>query len=898
MTFLPSAHTAGLIPLSRRLLAAGAVSLALSGYATGPLPANQPLLESFRTDVRPVLEKYCFDCHAEGSSKGGVAFDELDDASKIADHEIWLRALKNVRMGTMPPSDEAQPTEDEQASILKWIKQQAFALDEQQPDPGRVVVRRLNRVEYRNTIRDLLGVEFDTEAEFPADDSGHGFDNLGEVLTVSPTLVEKLLDASQKIIASAVPAQPREVAERSILGREFNNPTAAANPSPEPVPAAVAANPAFAEFYEAMIKAAKDAAFLSFYEVGSVQHILNAPMTGTYQLSWELQTAEQRMRGEGAPPDLNRCRVRFTIDGVTQLEREFERSGDRNFQLPIEVALTKGEHVLAMTVQPIASDAPQTRQLRMRLNAVKLRGPLEKEGWVVPARHREFFGNGVPQDADERRRYTVQLISQFARRAFRRPADDYTINRLVDAAERIGTQRGNSFERGISHAMVAILASPRFLFREEVTEPLQPGKKYPFVDEHSLASRLSYFLWSSMPDEELFRLADEGRLRQNFSAQFERMLRDPRSSRFVADFTGQWLQARDVANVVIDPLSVILRDRPNPELENARVVFRSLIEDDPIHYTPEEKIAFDHADKLLKEEERRPKPRLTGRLRRAMRQETEMMFEHIIEEDRSVLELIDTNYAFLNEELARHYGIEGVKGSEMRKVELPPDSPRGGVLTSGAVLTVTSNPTRTSPVKRGVFILDNILGMPPAPPPPNIPGLEDVASKDELSRMTMREQINLHAKASLCRSCHLRMDPLGLSLENFNALGVWRESEQNLPVDPSGELVTGEKFQTITDLKRILVTDRRRDFYYCLSEKLLIYALGRGPEYTDTTLLDELADRLEASGGRMSVLLTGLVQSAAFQQSRESSPSFSATADSRLTVADRHSTSESNVVIP
>jgi len=245
-----------------------------------------------------------------------------------------------------------------------------------------------------------------------------------------------------------------------------------------------------------------------------------------------------------------------------------------------------------------------------------------------------------------------------------------------------------------------------------------------------------------------------------------------------------------------------------------------------------------------------------------------MSFAHVIREDRSLLELIDARYVFINEELAKHYGIPNVAGKEMRLVELPPDSPRGGVLTQGTVLAVTSNPTRTSPVKRGVFILNSILGTPPAPPPPNIPALEDAASKEELAKMSLRETLDLHAKNPLCRSCHNRMDPLGLALENFNALGQWRESEMNQPVEPAGELITGEKFANIQELKRVLVTAHRRDYYYCMADKLLTYALGRGLDYTDTDTLDQLVAKLEAAEGRPSVLLRGIVESAPFQQRR------------------------------
>jgi len=357
-------------------------------------------------------------------------------------------------------------------------------------------------------------------------------------------------------------------------------------------------------------------------------------------------------------------------------------------------------------------------------------------------------------------------------------------------------------------------------------------------------------------------------LRANLPAQLNRLLADPRSAEFVSNFTGQWLQARDIPNVQINPFAVFLREHPDPEAEGALETFRRLQRVPEEKRTPAETKEFEDARAIFRKNFRTPRPSLTYTLRQAMEQESEMVFAYVLKEDRSLLELIDARYTFLNEELAKHYGIPDVTGKQMRLVELAPDSPRGGVLTQGTVLAVTSNPTRTSPVKRGVFILNSILGTPPAPPPPNIPALEDVASKEELAKMSLRETLDLHAKNPLCRSCHNRMDPLGLALENFNALGQWRVAEMNQPVEAGGELITGEKFASIQELKRVLVTSHRRDYYYCMADKLLTYALGRGLDYTDTDTLDQLVAKLEAAEGRPSVLIQGIVESVPFQQRR------------------------------
>jgi hypothetical protein len=418
--------------------------------------------------------------------------------------------------------------------------------------------------------------------------------------------------------------------------------------------------------------------------------------------------------------------------------------------------------------------------------------------------------------------------------------------------------------------MKAILASPRFLFREEVAESSAENEAalYPLIDEYSLATRLSYLLWSSMPDAELMDLADRGQLRINFDQQIQRLLADERSEQFVRNFVGQWLQTRDVASVPINAFAVISRDAPpDPEAERRRERFRELRRKDPEELTDAEKAELEQVRQAFFASFRRFRQfNLDDPLRRAMQRETEMLFEFIMREDRSLLELLDTDYTFLNERLARHYGIEDVEGDDMRYVSLPADSPRGGVLTQGSVLTVTSNPNRTSPVKRGLFILDNILGMPPAPPPPNIPALEDAAGNR--TDLTLRETLALHRQAAVCSSCHNRMDPLGLSLENFNALGIWRDKERGQDIDAAGQLVTGESFGGIHELKQVLIETRQRDFYRCVTEKLLIYALGRGLEYYGVETVDQITDRLQQSEGRFSALLSGVVHSAAFQRQR------------------------------
>ncbi len=855
--------------------------------------AAEPGLEKFRREIEPILAKYCYDCHGNGVDKGGVKLDEFADTTALHDPKLWLRALKNVRAGIMPPADELPLPAAEAEKLMQWIKRDAFGLDLANPDPGRATVRRLNRVEYRNSIRELTGVDFDTQKEFPADDTGHGFDNIADVLTISPMLLEKYLDAAQAIVSKGVPMQSRVVAEHAILGKDFattkvdttlpeppkvdvaavmNQPT----PTATPAPAIPAGRGRFGKRADAgpppmrrpVPTADGDMLDLSYYTPATVVATHRVEHAGKYQVLVDLRAFERYVDNQF---DLNRCKLTFSVDGDVLLEQEFVREGGKKFEFPFDREWTAGEHTLMIEMKPIGPDKPQIRQLRLKLNAVTVRGPMAEEHWVRPAGYEKIFPRETPADAAARRTYARELLKKFATRAFRRPVDPVTVERLVALAETTYSMPGITFEAGVAQAMVAVLASPSFIFREERAAPLRPGQRHPEVDEFALASRLSYFLWSSMPDAELFRLAGEGKLRAQLPQQMTRMLADTRSREFVRNFTGQWLQARDIPNVAITARDVFLRDNPQPGLDEARETFRRIGRKPEGERTPEENEAYAKARTLFFSFGRAAIPDLTADLRRAMAQETELTFAHILKEDRSLLELIESDYTFLNEDLAKHYGIEGVIGRELRKVTLPPDSPRGGVLTQGTILAVTSNPTRTSPVKRGVFILDAILGTPPAPPPPNIPALEDAASPAELKKMNLRDTLALHAKDPLCSSCHSRMDPLGLALENFNAMGMWRTTDAGQPVLTAGKLITGETFADVRELKHVLATARRRDFYQCISEKLLTYALGRGLDYRDVTTTDQLVAQLEASGGKPSALLRGIVNSAPFQHRRQSS---------------------------
>jgi hypothetical protein len=591
----------------------------------GPKPAVRV---TFSKDVAPLLARYCAMCHGGKRPKGDLSLDRFtDDAAAKKHPEIWEKVAQNLRSGDMPPKGKPRPTGAELAVITAWIDRETARVDCTKPsDPGRVTIRRLNRVEYRNTVRDLLGVDYKPADDFPSDDVGYGFDNIGDVLSLSPLLLERYLDAAERIVDLA-----------------FKDP--------------------------------------------KIRERILAPSKG-------------------------------------------------------------------------------------------------KKAEVVRS-----------------------TIERLARRAYRRPvtADEVArLARFVDLAE----GSGQNLNQGLQLALKAMLVSPHFLFRVEVDHVTKPGAIYP-INDFELASRLSYFLWSSMPDDELFRVAGMGGLRKDLDTQVRRMVRDPRAGALTANFAGQWLQLRSLKDVSPDPKTF---------------------------------------------------PSFSPQLRDAMRRETELFFETVVKEDRSILDFLDGDFTFVNETLARHYGIAGVKGNDFQRVKLSGDTARGGVLTHASILTVTSNPTRTSPVKRGKWILENILGTPPPPPPPDAGELPD--DKSEL-KGTLRQRMEMHRSKAICASCHQRMDPLGFALENFDGIGAWRTRDGRFPVDAGGTLPDGQSFEGAKGLRGVLKA-RAADFRRCLAEKMLTYALGRGLEFYDKCAVDKICAAMTRNGDRFSSMVVAIVNSEPF----------------------------------
>jgi mono/diheme cytochrome c family protein len=628
---------------------------------------------TFTKQVTPFLATHCTKCHSGTRARAGLALDKYkDEATAQKDRNVWERVAQVLRAHEMPPPRRPQPKADEIQAVTAWIDGVlATNICTGQKDPGRVTVRRLNRAEYNNTIRDLVGVPFQPAEDFPADDVGYGFDNIGDVLTLPPLLMEKYLAAAEQIVTQAM-------------------------------------------------------------------------------------------------------------------------------------------------------SRPETRR------RIMICQPTEKT----------------------KEECARKIIENFARRAYRRPLFPEEANRLA-AFVQLAEANGDGFDKGIELALEAILTSPHFLFRVERGQ--RPGSRFTYqtLTDYELATRLSYFLWSSMPDDELFELAARGnfrtlpvfgastvalgvaqpgttpfsvaaallsrrpglRMNGNLEAQVRRMLHDPKSKALFENFGSQWLQTRNVKTASPDPGQF---------------------------------------------------PTFDESLRAAMLKETELFFNAIKDEDRSIFDFLDANFTFVNERLARHYGIPGVKGQQFRRVQLT-GGPRGGILTQASILTLTSNPTRTSPVKRGKWILENILGTPPPPPPPDAGELSE--DKAVVLSGTLGQRMEQHRAKPNCATCHQRMDPLGFGFENFDAVGAWRDKDGQFPIDPSGVLPGGQTFKGPVELKAILKT-KADEFRRCLTEKMLTYALGRGLESYDKCAVDDIVAALARNNNKFSTLVIEIVKSDPFQKRR------------------------------
>jgi hypothetical protein len=771
----------------------------LSAHSAGPTNKIVPVTEAgpskgqsngqfFAATVRPFVKKYCAECHGRESQNAGINFDTSKDfAAARGQRKTWEKAQKMLSAGSMPPIDhERRPSEAEARAICQWIDRAFFDVDcSQCQDPGHVTIRRLNRAEYNNTVRDLLGVTIRPADDFPSDDVGNGFDNMGDVLSLSPLLMEKYVAAAERLASVALfGVDPVPLPLRHFIPHQLKREG----------PGGVEQRLLHGTQYQ--ILSSTGSAFVEF----------SAPSTGDY-LFRVLAGAEQA-GGELAKMGLRvdgKQRKAVTVTGHLKLAR-----------YGLRARLTRGNHRLSAAFLNDFYDPAKKLDRNLLIASIEVEGPYREDGKALAqasaaARERILFCR--PSKGDSPRDCARRILERLATRAFRRPIEPGEIEPYVDLAESATPHA--TFDRGISAALTAMLVSPHFLFRVEQSGDPSEGTAPMPVGVYELASRLSYFLWSSMPDEHLFRLASDGSLARPevLRPEILRMLRDSKSQALVTNFGGQWLNLTQLATA-----------RPSPEVFG----------------------------------------RFPNELRNDMRGETEQFFGEILREDRSLLDLLNGKYTFLNDRLARHYGIANVKGAEFRRVSLE-GYPRAGILTQGSILTLTSQRTRTSPVKRGKWIMETLLGTAPPPPPPNIPDLREAQSANP--KASLREQLAIHRKKAACASCHKVMDPLGFGLENFDGVGRWREKEGDRPVDATGTLPGGESFKGPIELIGIL-TKQEDTFRRHLARTLMTYALGREIEYYDKCAIDRVVEGTRRGGDRFSALVTEIVLSDPFLKRR------------------------------
>lgn len=748
-----------------------ALSIALCLLAAGVTPADDHR-QVFEQRIKPFLKTYCGDCHGADSPEADFHVGEYPQFADVATNgrKHWAKVVDMLSGGEMPPPDALQPQADERKFIASWLAEQRDAIDcVTQARPGRVTVRRLNRAEYRNTIRDLLGVDYAPAAEFPADDVGYGFDNIGDVLSLPPVLMEKYLAAAEEITTEAIP-------ERA--GPEFDQ--------------------LFAPGDLTLVNANAGRERIVVTSSGGVRCEIDVPRAGRYRIAFAAAGDQA-----GDEP----CEAGLSVDGQDPQVIKVPNRRDEPRVFEHRFRLAQGKRTIRLAFLNDYYNPQRREDRNLHVMGIRVEGPLPDDAEEFPSSDSDLLV-ARPSLLLSAREASEEVLRRLSSRAFRRPVRREELRRLLQLAE-LARQRGASYEGSIRLASQALLVSPYFLFRIEA-DP-SGAETVRTLDEFELATRLSYFLWSSMPDEELFRLARENRLREQLKPQIQRMLRDPKSDALVENFAAQWLELRNLEDVEPD-------------------------------------------SKLF--------PTFNDELRAAMAEETKRFFLHVIREDRPVTDLLDSDYTFVNETLARHYGIAGVSGPEFRRVSLA-GTPRGGVLTQASVLTVTSNPTRTSPVKRGKWVLDNLLGTPPPPAPANVPELEDEGRE---LQGTLRERMVQHRENPSCAACHQRMDPLGFALENFDAVGRYRELDEGSQIDARGEFPSGESFNGARELRALLAKKRREDFVRCLSEKLLTYALGRGLEYYDKCAVDRITAGLAAKDDRFSQLVLEIALSDPFQK--------------------------------
>jgi len=873
---------------------------------------------AFDQKIKPLLEKYCYDCHSDGTDKGDFTLDEHTDyAAMRADFVLWDHVRQQLITHVMPPEKKDKPTLQERDDLVAWIDDSVFWFDPAKPDPGHVTARRLNRTEFNNTIRDLLYVDTRPAKEFPPDDSGYGFDNIGDVLSLSPMLMEKYLRASREIAEDAFDVSTPEHADIELGAKKFwshkgetkeedgvrwfhsnaeamgkftvpasGNYTitlsvAATEAGNEPAKIALRLNgkdistydiktlwkseqgpwqritktvqlnageskisvaylndqnepenpdaakrdrnvaldkievqgpsgllaPRGSKFLRWLIgdkpvglpvlqfsgedfdkgegDAARDTGAMTLASSGYIKHGIEITEAGKYKFT--LKVGAQQAGDEPAKTELRiagKTVGAFSVTAKNQAPQWFH----------VETELPPGSHELQVWFMNDFYDPASKQDRNLWVHQVKVEGPLSKVSGVQAA--------DVPA-----------LVEKMGTRLFRRPIRDDEKAKWQAFAD-LAIKEGESPLGALRYTLEGMIVSPSFLFRI-APQPAAPAHNgIADIDEFSLANRLSYFLWSSPPDDKLLQLAAQNELRKNLAAELKRMISDYRATSITENFAGQWLQLRDMDIVSPDP---------------------------------------------------RRFPEWKGGIAYAMKRESQIFFEHILKDNRSVIEFLNADYSFMDRKLAAFYGIDGVKSDKFEKVSLQ-GTTRGGILTQGSILTLTSEQTRTSPVKRGKYLLENILGTPPPPAPGGVPPLDE--KKARFSNLTLREQLAEHRSNASCAGCHAFLDPIGFAFENYDAIGRFRTEEKKHPIDASGTLVRGQQFKDLTELRTILARDMADDFTRNLAENLLTYSLGRGLGYSDKPAVHEVVRRTKTSGYKFQDMILAVIESVPFQKMR------------------------------
>ncbi|MEQ1757366.1 MAG: DUF1592 domain-containing protein [Vicinamibacterales bacterium] len=777
-----------------------AVSVVPEAQAPPVAPAATPAAAVDATSARALVDRYCVTCHNDRTPTAGLSLQTADVANPTAHAEVWEKVIRKVSAGAMPPVGVPRPEAPVLAGLTGYLSTSLDRAALSRPDPGRPVLHRLNRAEYGNAIRDLLALEVPVRTLLPPDELSHGFDNIADALGVSPVLLERYMAAADRISALAVGDPDITAATETYPARGDSQQL---------------------EHIEGLPLGTR----------GGVMVRRNFPLDGEYVISAKLwRTNNGFTRGLSAAHQ-----VEFSIDGErvfatsvggqedwTRLLSNPASADSFDARLSARVPIKAGAHTLGVTFiektgarnmalyRPLLGNTDSVDSDGVpRIDVVMVSGPFKATGPGDTASRRRIF-TCTPQRPSEERRCATTIVSTIARRAFRRPVPATEVATLMGFYD-VGRRQG-TFDRGVQLAIRRVLADPAFLFRAERDRAgLALARPYNVTDVE-LASRLSFFLWSSIPDDELLTLAEQGRLSSPsvFPEQVKRMLADPKADALITNFAGQWLQLRNLERVAPNPMEF---------------------------------------------------PDFDDDLRQGFRRETELFFGSIVREDRSVLDVLKADYTFVNGRLARHYGIPGINGSQFRRVTVTQDA-RKGVLGQGSILTLTSHPNRTSPVKRGKWVLENLLGSPPPPPPPNVPPLKE--SADMPRPKTMKERMAEHRANPTCANCHRLMDPIGLSMENFDGVGAWRVRDAGTRIDVTSQLSDGTNVDGVVSLRDSLM--RRSDvFVRTMTENLVVYALGRGLTPADQPTVRSILREAQPHGYRFSALVSGIVNSTPFR---------------------------------